>query len=634
MDFRIIAIIEASVLAIFIVWNFISYKLRDRKISKMIESKVYDMSNAKDNTLMNFPLPIAALRVDDSYVVWGNEQFYEMCGVSESKMDVKVCDFLPDFSGKWLLEGRTLYPSVLDVNGKKYRIHGNLVRSNNDEDTAAFLGLTYWVDVSDYDNLKTLYEESRLVLGIVVIDNLDEITKNQPDRIINDIMEEVEDRLDKWASEYGGIIRRYNRDRYICLFEKNGFNRMKADSFKVIEKMHSIENNNGVAVSLSIGFGEDAQSLQESLQFADMSIELALTRGGDQAVIKNRFNFEFFGGRGLEVEKRTKVKSRVMANTLKELIKDSSRVIVMSHKYEDYDSIGAAVGVCIIARKFGVRYNIAADLKNNAATPLINALGEEDIYKGIFMNPRDALIHADGKTLLVIVDTNRPEQVEDADLLEACNRVAVIDHHRVAATYIHNAALAFIEPYSSSTCELMSEILQEITEKNDIQKFEADALLSGIVLDTKNFTIRTGERTFDAAAYLRHCGADTTDVKRLMQSNIDDTIKKYNILTNAELYRKVAIAIPTDPQTRVIVASAADELLNISGVDASIVIAPGENGGVFASARSIGELNVQIIMETLGGGGNRSAAAVQFADISLEDAVERVYRAIDDYLDK
>ena len=250
----------------------------------------------------------------------------------------------------------------------------------------------------------------------------------------------------------------------------------------------------------------------------------------------------------------------------------------------------------------------------------------------VITGPWENLLTADGKTLLVVVDTNRPEQVEDADLLSACNRVAVIDHHRVAATYIQNAALGFIEPYASSTCELLTEILQEVADQTQITRCEAEALLAGIVLDTKSFSLRTGERTFDAAAWLRRAGADTTEVKKLFQTDMEDTIARYTILQSAVLYRNVAMAAPYAPQKRIVVAQAADELLNISGVDASIVLAPDGNGKIYASARSIGELNVQILMEKLGGGGNRSAAAVQFAGISVDEAEKKVRAAIDEYL--
>ena len=629
-----LAAAEGCVILLLLVYSFFAKRKRTKQLMAYIEAVTYDTENAKNNTLMHFPLPIAVFRLDDSRIVWGNEMFFDMCGSTGTRVDARISDMVPEFSGKWLLEGKNQFPSLLEVEGRKYQLHGNIIRSANNDESSAFMGITYWVDVTDYDNIRIEYERSRPIAAVIVIDNLDEMTKNQTDRVKNDIRDAVEDKLNQWGEENGCIIKRYDRDRYLAIFENRYLEGMKEGKFRIIEDVHQVESPTGINATISIGLGVDAANLSEALQFANMSIELALSRGGDQSVIKNRLNFEFFGGRGLEVEKRTKVKSRVMANTLVELINDSSKVLVMGHRFADLDSVGSAVGVCCLARKCGVKANIVIDLNKNASHQLIDRVRREPEYRDVFIGRDDAMLHADGRTLLVVVDTNRPEQVEDPDLLEACNRVAVIDHHRVAATYIQNAALGFIEPYASSVSELMTEILQEVAEQSDILRCEAEAMLAGIVLDTKSFTIRTGERTFDAAAYLRRAGADTTDVKRLLQTDMADTVARYKIMQSAELYRKVAIAAPRAPQDRIVAAQAADELLNISGVDASIVVAPDGKGGVFASARSIGELNVQIIMEKLGGGGNRSAAAAQFAGCDLETAVKKVYAAIDEYLDK
>lgn len=627
-----LAAAEGVIILALMVYSFFSRRRRAKQLESYIESVTYDTENAKNNTLMNFPLPIAAFRLDDTRIIWGNEMFFTMSGSTGTRLDARVSDLVQGFNGKWLLEGKTQYPSLLNVNGRKYQIHGNIIRSEDGDDDNAFMGITYWVDMTEYDDIRMEYENSRIVAGVLVIDNMDELVKNQPDRIKNDIRDAIEDRLNKWCEDNKAIIRRYERDRYLIMFESRCLEQLKAEKFSIIQEVHQVESPTGVNASISFGLGVDAPSLSEALQYATVAIELALSRGGDQAVIKNRLNFEFFGGRGSEVEKRTKVKSRVMANTLAELVRDSSRVLVMGHKFADLDSVGSAVGVCALARLLGVRANIVIDMNKNYALPLINMVRRQPEYQDAFITPQEAMLKADGHTLLVVVDTNRPEQVEDADLLMACNRVAVIDHHRVAATYIHNAALGFIEPYASSVSELITEVLQEVVDQNDILRCEAEALLAGIVLDTKSFTLRTGERTFDAAAYLRRAGADTTDVKKLLQTDMDDTVAKYKILQSAKLYRDLAIAVQDSPQNRVVAASAADELLNISGVDASIVVAPDGNGGSFASARSIGELNVQLIMEKVGGGGNRSAAAAQFAGTDVNTAVKKIYAAIDDYL--
>ena len=627
-----LAVAEAVVILLLLVYTAISRRRRAKQLAAYIESLTYETENAKSNTLMNFPLPIAVFRLDDSRIVWGNEMFFSMCGATGARLDACMVDLIPEFSAKWLVEGKNQFPSLLQIDGRKYKLHGDIIRSEDAESSAAFMGITYWVDVTDYDDIRIEYEESRPVAGIIVIDNLDELTRNQPERIKNDLRDAIEDKLSQWAEEYGGIVRRFERDRYLAMFEKRHLEKMKEDKFRIVEDVHQVESPTGIVASISVGFGEDGASFPDALQYANVAIELALSRGGDQTVIKNRHNFEFFGGRGFEVEKRTKVRSRVMANTLAELIQDSSHVLVMGHRFADLDSVGSAVGACCIARKFGVKANIVIDMKRNVSGALIERVRREPEYKELFISPQEAMLRADGHTLLIVVDTNRPEQVEDSNLLFSCNRVAVIDHHRVGATYIQNAALAFIEPYASSVSELMTEIIQELTEPADLLRCEAEAMLSGIVLDTKSFTIRTGERTFDAAAYLRRAGADTTEVKKLLQTDMNDTVSRYKIMQGAELYRNVAIAAPEEPQSRIVAAQAADELLNISGVEASIVIAPNEKGGIAVSARSIGELNVQLIMEMLGGGGNRSAAAAQFENTDVHTVVQRVYAAIDDYL--
>ena len=627
-----LAAAEGVVIAVLLVYALIARRIQAKQLAQYIESVTYETESAKSNTLMHFPLPIAVFRLDDSSIVWGNDMFFDMCGAAGSRLDVHMSELVPQFSGKWLLEGKSMYPTLLELDGRKYQMHGNLIRSEKSEEDNVFMGITYWVDITEYDDIRLEYEHTRPVPGIIVIDNLEELTKNQPERIKNELRDTVEDRLSQWCALYHGILRRYDRDRFLMVVEKQSLEQMKQDRFKIVDEIHQIKSPMGVEASLSIGLGEDSTTLGEGLQFADMAIELALSRGGDQAVVKNRLSFEFYGGRGIEVEKRTKVKSRVMATTLAELVRDSSRVLVMGHKYADLDALGAAAGVCSLARKCGVKYNIVIDINRNNVRQLMERLFREAEYREAFITPQEAMLLADGRTLLVVVDTSRPEQVEDADLLDACNRVAVIDHHRVAATYIHNAALGFIEPYASSACELMTEVLQELAEPADVLRCEAEALLAGIVLDTKSFSIRTGERTFDAAAWLRRVGADTTEVKKLFQTDLNSTVAKYKILQLAELYRRIAIAAPEEPQSRVTAAQAADELLNISGVDASVVIAPDGEGGSFASARSIGELNAQILMEKLGGGGNRSAAAAQFPQVPLEEAVERVYAAIDEYL--
>lgn len=626
-----VAMAEASIIAALVVLAYYMKRKKERLLTDYLESITYVADNAKNSTIMCFPLPIAVFRLDDSRIVWGNEMFFQMCGEPAQRLDACLDELVPHFNGTWLLEGKKRYPTLLEMGGRKYQLHGNIIPSENGVNNI-HMGITYWVDVTEYDDMRIEYENTRPVAGIVIIDNLDELSKNLPDRIKNDLRDEIDEKLSLWCAEFGGVIRRYAWDRYLLFIEKQNLEQLKLKKFSIINDMHKVINPSGIHASISIGLGVDGDDFAEALQFADTACELALSRGGDQSVIKNRMGFEFFGGRGHEVEKRTKVRSRVMANAFAEILKTSAKLMIMGHRFGDLDSVGACIGVYSISRQLGVKAHIVVDPVNNAAKSLIDMVKREPEYKDVFLSPGEALKLADANTLLCVVDTSRPEQLDEPELLKLCGRVTVIDHHRVGNTFISEPTLDFIEPYASSACELVTEILQELPDTDAPLRCEAEALLSGIVLDTKSFTLRTGERTFDAAAYLRRSGADTTAVKRLFQSNMERTVSKYKILQSAELYRGIAIAVPEEPQDRVVAAQAADELLNISGVDASIVVAPGTGGECFASARSIGEINVQLIMEKLGGGGNAGAAAVQFSGIQLPEAVQKVYSAIDDYL--
>ncbi len=632
----ILAAAEGAVLLLLIISSVFTARRRRRELMDYIESVTYDADTAKNNTLLNFPLPMAVFSLNDLRVIWANQIFFNMCGVSGSRFEARLDTLVPQFSAKWLLEGKTQCPDLLAINGRKYQIHGNIIRPGTDEEEAGhgFMGIAYWVDVTEYDDVRIKYEESRPVVGVLIIDNYDELIRNQPDRVKNDLRDAVEDVINQYWEGSDAIVRRYDRDRYIVVFEERHLDEMRSGKFALLEQAHSVTGSAGIHATLSLGLGHDGEGFGENWQFATLAAEMALSRGGDQAVIKNRFSFEFFGGRGSEIETRTKVKSRVMANALAELIADSSRVFVMGHKYADLDAVGADAAICCLARKKGKLCRIVIDPEKNSAKLLIERLQAEPEYKSAFITPQEAMLQSDGRSLLVVVDTNRPEQAEDANFLAACNRVAVIDHHRRAATYIQNSALTFYEPYASSTCELLSEVLQEVCDPEDILRCEAEAMLAGIVLDTKNFAIRTGERTFEAAAFLRRCGADTVEVKKLLQNDMEDTVARYRILQNAQLYRgNIAVAAPETPQDRVIIAQAADELLNISGVEVSFVVSPTEDGGANISARSIGDINVQVIMEKLGGGGNRSAAACQIPNTTLRDAVNSLFTAIDEYLD-
>ncbi|MEF9970905.1 MAG: DHH family phosphoesterase [Oscillospiraceae bacterium] len=626
-----LAAAEIVIIVLLLIYSFVMTRRRRREFMEYIDSVTYDVETAKNDTLVNFPLPMVAFKLNNSSIVWGNRFFFDIFGKGKARYDTRLSDLVPGFKTKWLAEGKLQYPELVEINDSRYRVYGNIVRGDSDS-ANDYMGITYWLDVTEYDNIKDEHESSRPVVAIILFDNLEEISKNQPDRIRTELQNAVSEKIERWCSDMDAIVCRYDRDRFLFIFEERYYAALAEEKFSLLESVHEVVSPSGIHASVSIGVGRDGGGFEENYNFASLSADMALSRGGDQAVVKNRFNFEFFGGRGDEVETRTKVKSRVMANALSELIKTSEQTLIMGHKFGDMDCVGAAVGICCIARKLNCRTHIVIDENNSAAQTLIAKLRSTEEYADVFITPQEAILRANRGTLLVVVDTNRPEQVEDQSLLMACNRVAVIDHHRRAASYIQNAALTFLEPYASSVCELVCELVQELVEQSDILRVEADAMLVGIVMDTKNFAMRTGERTFDAAAFLRRAGADTTAVKKLLQNGLDDTVARYKILQQVKRYRdNIAIAVIEEPQDRIVAAQAADEMLNIIGIQASLVIYPTVSGGVIVSARSIGDVNVQVLLEELGGGGNKSAAGLQMENITLREAVNKLFAAIDDY---
>ena len=466
-----LAAIEAIVIALLIIYSLINARHRRRQLVSYLEDVTYNTESAKNNTLMNFPLPIVVFKMSDHQIIWGNQIFFDLFGGQQPSFDALLSDMVPGFTSKWLLEGKKQYPGLVQIGGRKYQLHGNIIRSRGEdvqESDRNFMGITYWVDVTDFDNVKTEYEASRPVTMLLVVDNYDELMKNLTDRVKVDLRGALDDKISAWTEGKNGLLRRYDRDRYMFIFESRHLAEITKAKFSILEEIRSVANASGIQATLSIGVGVEGSGFDENFDFAKLAVEMALQRGGDQAVIKNKYNFEFFGGRNTEVETRSKVKSRVTANALAELIRVSGQVFVMGHKLSDLDSIGSAVGIACIARKLGKPAKIVVDPVQNTSQKLIERMKATPEYKESFITPDEAIVRADSRTLLVVVDTNRPDQVESLSLLEACNRVAVIDHHRRAASYIQNAALSFHEPYASSVGELMSELLQELTEPEDI----------------------------------------------------------------------------------------------------------------------------------------------------------------------
>lgn len=606
-------------------------KATQQSLRQYIQRFYGGMDSARSSNMLFTPLPMMVFDLATEDILWSSESFLQLTEQREGIFDAHLETVFPDISFHWLLEGKTEAPETVVWNHRTYRVFGGV---SHPEGGQSALATTYWMDVTDTEEMRRTLELTRPVVAILMVDNYEDLMKATPEGKRSAVRAMLEEKLSQWSAGSEGMMLKYDRDRYLFVFEEKSFSDFAAKRFDVLDAVREVVAGEGVAATLSIGVGRDADSFEALFKNASVALEMALSRGGDQAVVKDKLNFEFYGGRSKATEKRTKVKSRVMANALAELIDEAKQVYVMGHSYADMDALGAAAGVCAIVRKRGKKCRIVIDTENNAAHPVLRRLQALPEYQGAFLSGDDAFLRVQPETLLVVVDTNRPGSVESEPLLDACNRVAVIDHHRRGSSYIDKMALNYHEPYASSASELVTELLQYLIEPGDLLKAESEALLAGIVLDTKNFTNRTGGRTFEAAAYLRRAGADTADVQRMFQSDLQSMISRYDIIRRAELYHgDIAIAALDQECDRVIAAKAADEMLTLQGVRASFVLYR-KDDGIYISARSLGEINVQVLVETLGGGGNSTTAGGQCSGMTVAEAKATLLRAIDKYFEE
>ena len=624
----VLAAVELAALVLLYLLYRSQSTRRRHNVMRYIETITGGVDSISKNSMLNTPLPVVVFQADSGEIIWANEGFTGLTEAGEDVLDMRMGELAPDFDYQWILEGGQVRRST-ELEGKTYLVYGAASRGGG---RGAGQTITaYFVDFTESRHMQELYEASRLVTSVLVVDNYEELMKAGSEAAKSAIRAKIDEQINAWVTGSGGLLLKYTRDRYLFVSDEQFFRRMVEEKFSVLETIHQVVSEDGVAASLSVGIGKDWDSCEESFRWAEKSIEMALSRGGDQAVVRDSLDFQFYGGRSKSTEKRTKVKSRVMAKALGELIADAGQVYVMGHEYADMDAVGAAAGICCAARKKGKKAQIVIDMEGNNARPLVRKLRELPEYEDVFVSGPDAFIHAQPGALLVVVDTNRPDMVENRQLLDACNRVAVIDHHRRAAIYIENAALNFHEPYASSASELVTELLQYMAEPSDLLPAEADALLAGIVLDTKNFSMRAGGRTFEAAAFLRRAGADTAEVRRYFQSDLPSMIARYDIIRCAKMvHGDIAVAVAEREVSRVTAAKAADDLLTLQGVQASVVLYR-QGNGVSMSGRSLGEINVQVILESLGGGGNATSAGGHVPDSGLEEVRSRLLAAIDSY---
>lgn len=605
---------------------------REKELKNYIINYTKNIENLSVNSFYNSPLPISIISPMGK-IFWFNNKFKELLGEDTENIEY-INDFIQSFPLKSLEDSKdgVLNNVEIDETGKTFNVMYYKLEEGRFGEGLSYV--CYWNENTAFANLKLKYNDERPIVSLIQIDNYDEISEKLDKGEKAAMTAEVEKILDRYASEMNGFVLRYDTSKFLMMFENKFLDNLEASKFSMLEEVKSLNSGADFSFTLSIGTGALAKNLTQLIEYAKGALDVALGRGGDQAVVKRMNSVKFYGGKSKAVEKRTKVKARIISYALRQIIDQSSNVIIMGHRVGDMDSLGASIGLYAIAKSRGKKSYIVLNNINYALKNMYERMKkEESHYIESLISTETALNLIDQNTLIVVLDTHRPSYTEAPELLSKVDKIVLVDHHRRSEEYIENALLDYIEPYASSTCELVSEIVQYMEDHIKLTKFEADSLLAGIVVDTNSFTFKTGVRTFEAASFLRRNGADTTDVKELFNESLDSMKKKTEIIERSEIiFDDVAISYIDDisDNANVIAAQSADELLTIKDVKMSFVLVRNEDY-INISARSSGTVNVQVIMEKIGGGGHLNMAGAQIPTLDMEEAKKKLYEAISHY---
>lgn len=616
------------------------YFTRQSKLQGALQA--YAIGACEVHTTIFDEMPTPYCMVDErGNVLWANRSFREIAG---NRPDARnILQMFPNIHKEMLEEDDVILEIHSDYLDRKYLIDLMRTPVTTEDGSAPSLYApdlktiaVYLRDETEETVLRTQLNQEHIVIGLVYIDNYDEV-REQIEEVRRSLLTALIDRkISHYISSVNGLIYKLEKDKYVFILKEQYFDRMLQDRFSILEEVKNVNIGNEMAVTLSIGIGYGADSYQKNYEYAHTSIDMALGRGGDQAVVKSNENLTYFGGKTQTQEKATRVKARVKAQAFQELLETRDRVLVMGHANSDVDCLGASAGVYRMVTELGKRCYI---VENTVTAPILplkeRFLQSADYPEDMFITGAQALQMVDNSTVLVVVDCNRPSIIDEPELLRACKTIVVFDHHRQSSETIQGAVLSYCEPYASSACEMIAEMMQYIADGIKVKGPEADAMYGGIVIDSQEFTVQTGVRTFEAAAYLRRCGADITRIRKIFRENFKDYQAKAAAISSAEIYRDAYAFSTIEPKglesPTVVCAQAANELLNIRGIKASIVLTL-YNDIIYVSARSIDEMNVQVLMEKLGGGGHRTIAGAQLREGSLPEAIATIKQAIDEMI--
>ena len=618
-----------------VTYSYYTNNKRKSAISETLQDLTLTVDSAAKTSLINSPFPLVILETDGN-VIWRSSKF-----ISEfANIDIKT--YINDLSedlreeiDNRVKDNKKDIIRQIEIDGKIYKVVGKYVNTRNKDkkNKKEYMIILYFIDDTENVKLQKEYKDSKSCVGIIMVDNYEETMQRLESEEKPQVIAEIDKYIYEWTNETNGVLIKTEKDRYIYFFEQRYLDKVKEDKFSILDKIKEIDVKEKVQFTLSIAISNEGNTDREKYKSAGAAMDVVLGRGGDQAVIRENEIYKFFGGRAQEVEKRTKVKARIVAHALENLIKESKKVMIMGHTNPDMDCIGASMGIYRLARTLNKNAYIINEEDTTTLQAFKKSVEKEPEYEDVIINKEVAIENVDENTLLVVVDTHKVNYVATQEILDKVKKIVVIDHHRRSTDFIENVTLTFQEVYASSACELVTELLQYVEEKINLKTIEAESLYAGIMMDTKNFTFKTGVRTFEAAAYLRRCGVDIIKVKKWFQSDLASFNKIADIVKKAEIVNEsIAISIYDQKakDANLVCAKAADELLTISDITASFVIGQLDEK-VCISGRSIGDINVQVILEKLGGGGHITLAGAQVEGMTIEETKQELVNRINEY---
>ena len=630
-----ILIIPATLLFIIIMlYTFFANNRRKSEISQHLQELTLNVNSAAKNSLIHSPFPLIILETDGN-IIWRSTRY--VSEFANEDMSSYIEDLLKEINKK-IEEQDGKEKNIkeqIKIGNNNYKVIGEFIQSGRlDRNKDKYMMILYFIDETEEIKLQKEYEDSQNCVGIIMVDNYEETMLQIDAEERPQVIAEMEKIIYEWANKIDGILVKSDRDRFVYIFDHKYLSTIKEEKFVILDTIKEI--NSSIQITLSIAISDDGSTNKEKYKTAQAAMDVILGRGGDQAAIRENEKYQFFGGRTTEFEKRTKVKARIVAHALEELISETDNIMIMGHNNPDIDALGSALGIYRLAKSKGKEVHIVAETEGMALKAISESLKSDGQYTGVIVNNEIAENIITPETLLIIVDTNKASHVEDPILLEKTNKIAIIDHHRRSTDFIKESILTFHEVYASSAAELVTELLQYAESQPKLTTLEAEALYAGIMMDTKNFTFKTGVRTFEAAAYLRRYGIDIIKVKKWFQSDLETYKKITEIIDKTEIikdYIGISIYENDDKNSNIICAKAADEMLTIGDITTSFVI--GRTGEkVNISGRSIGEINVQLILEKLGGGGHSTLAGAQLEGKTIQEAKEELIQKINEYFDE